>query len=136
MKVLTTSTSPQEIKIIPRSYPSLVTVKVRNESTNGIETLSNVSTTQDKGYLVFSTAYDLEEAFMYELTILDGSNVIYKDKIFCTNQDIASYSVNIDTETWDSITDIWDLTENDWESEGTVNIYETENTYDNDYIII
>jgi hypothetical protein len=73
---------------------------------------------------------------MYELTILDGSNVIYKDKIFCTNQDIASYSVNIDTETWDQIVDIWNLTENDWESEGTVNIYQTENTYDNDYIII
>ena len=136
MKVLTTSTSPQEIKIIPRSYPSLVTVKVRNESTNGIETSLNVPTTQDKGYLVFSTVYDLEEAFTYELTILDGSTVIYKDKIFCTNQDIETYSVNIDTETWDQITEIWNTTDNDWESEGVVDIYETENTYDNDYIII
>jgi hypothetical protein len=136
MKVLTTSTSPQEIKIIPRSYPSLVTVKVRNESTNGIDTSLNVPTTQDKGYLVFSTIYDLEEAFTYELTILDGSTVIYKDKIFCTNQDIATYSVNIDTETWDTTSAIWNTTENDWESEGVVDIYETENTYDNDYIII
>ena len=136
MKVLTTSTSPQEIKIIPRSYPSLVTVKVRNESTNGIDTSLNVPTTQDKGYLVFSNVYDLEEAFTYELTILDGSTVIYKDKIFCTNQDIATYSVNIDTETWDTTSAIWNTTENDWESEGTVDIYETENTYDNDYIII
>jgi len=136
MKVLTTSTSPQEIKIIPRSYPSLVTVKVRNESTNGIDTSLNVPTTQDKGYLVFSTIYDLEEAFTYELTILDGSTVIYKDKIFCTNQDIATYSVNIDTETWETTSAIWNLTENDWESEGMVDVYETENTYDNDYIII
>ena len=136
MKVLTTSTSPQEIKIIPRSYPSLVTVKVRNESTNGIDTSLNVPTTQDKGYLVFSTIYDLEEAFTYELTILDGSTVIYKDKIFCTNQDIETYSVNIDTETWDTTSAIWNTTENDWESEGVVDIYETENTYDNDYIII
>jgi len=136
MKVLTTSTSPQEIKIIPRSYPSLVTVKVRNESTNGIDTSLNVPTTQDKGYLVFSTIYDLEEAFTYELTILDGSTVIYKDKIFCTNQDIETYSVNIDTETWETTSAIWNLTENDWESEGMVDVYETENTYDNDYIII
>ena len=136
MKVLTTSTTPQEIKIIPRSYPSLITVKVRNESTNGIDTLLNVPTTQDKGYLVFSAIYDLEEAFTYELTILDGSNVIYKDKIFCTNQDIATYSVNVDTRAWDTTLDIWNTTENDWEAEGTVDIYETENTYDNDYIII
>lgn len=136
MKVLTTSSNPQELKVIPRSYPSLITVKVRNESTNGVDTYTDVSTTQDKGYLVFSESYTLEEAFSYELTILDGSAVIYKDKIFCTNQDIADYSVNVDTETWDTTIDIWNLTENGWDTEGIVDIYETEDTYDNDYIII
>ena len=136
MKVLTTSSNPQELRVIPRSYPALITVQVRNESTNGITTYTDVSTTQDKGYLVFSEVYDLEEAFTYELTILSGSNVIYKDKIFCTNQDIADYSVNIDTETWDTIAEIWNVTTNGWETEGIVDIYETEDTYDNDYIII
>jgi hypothetical protein len=136
MKVLTTSSNPQELKVIPRSYPSLITVKVRNESTNGVDTYTDVSTTQDKGYLVFSEAYSLEEAFSYELTILDGSTVIYKDKIFCTNQDIADYSVNVDTETWDTTLAIWNTTENGWDTEGIVDIYETEDTYDNDYIII
>jgi hypothetical protein len=136
MKVLTTSTDPQELQIIPRSYPSFVTVKLRNESTNGIDTISNVAASTSNGYLSFSTSYDLEEAFTYELTILDGSSVIYKDKIFCTDQTISEYSVNIDTLTWDQATNIWNLFDQNWEDGGIVNVYETENTYDNDYIII
>jgi len=136
MKVLTTSSNPQELQIIPRSYPSSITIKVRNESTNEVSTFFTVPTTTLKGYLRFSNTYALEEGFFYELTILDGSIVIYKDKIFCTNQDIADYSVNVDTLTWDSTTDIWNLTDATWESEGVVDIYETEDTYDNDYIII
>jgi len=136
MKVLTTSTNAQELEIIPRSYPSTITVQLRNEITNEVTTISDVSTTTVKGYLRFSTAYTLEESYFYELTILDGSTVIYKDKIFCTNQEIADYSVNVDTLTWEAITDLWNEIETDWESEGIVEIYDTEDTYDNDYIII
>lgn len=136
MKVLTTSTSAQELEIIPRSYPSVITVKLRNEITNEVTTIPSVSTTTVKGYLRFSTAYTLEESYFYELTILDGTTVIYKDKIFCTNQDIADYSVNVDTLTWNQDTRIWNLIDTDWEAEGIVDIYETEDTYDNDYIII
>lgn len=136
MKVLTTSTSAQQLEVIPRSYPSTITVKLRNEITNEVTTIPSISTTIVKGYLRFSTIYDLEESYFYELTILDGSSVIYKDKIFCTNQEIDQYSVNIDTLTWDQDTSIWNLIETDWEAEGVVDIYETEDTYDNDYIII
>ena len=136
MKVLTTSTSAQQLEVIPRSYPSTITVKLRNEITNEVTTIPSISTATVKGYLRFSTIYDLEESYFYELTILDGSTVIYKDKIFCTNQEIDQYSVNIDTLTWDQDTSIWNLIETDWEAEGVVDIYETEDTYDNDYIII
>ena len=136
MKVLTTSSNPQQLEIIPRSYPSVITVKLRNEITNEVTTIPSVSTTTLKGYLRFSTSYSLEESYFYELTILDGTTVIYKDKIFCTNQDIADYSVNVDTLTWNQDTRIWNLIDTDWEAEGIVDIYETEDTYDNDYIII
>ena len=30
----------------------------------------------------------------YDLTLKEGGNVIYKDKIFCTDQTISNYSVN------------------------------------------
>jgi hypothetical protein len=111
MKVLTTSESAQEMYIVPRSYASTINIKLRNESTNEVTTINSVSTTTDKGYLRFSTIYDLLEGYFYELTILEGSSVIYKDKVFCTDQTISDYSVN------------------DGE-------YITEDSYDNDYIIL
>jgi hypothetical protein len=111
MKVLTTSTDAQSMSIIPREYPASITIRLRNESTNEVTNYTSVNATTTKGYLVFSNAYSLTENVFYELTILDGSDVIYKDKIFCTDQNIASYSVN----------------------DGQ---YVTEDSYDNDYIIL
>ena len=111
MKILTTSTDAQEMTIIPRSYPALIDIRLRDESTNTVTLIEDVSTTTDKGYLIFSTAYSLSENVFYELTILSGSDVIYKDKVFCTDQVIANYTLN-------------------------ENEYITENTYDNDYILL
>lgn len=111
MKILTTSTDAQQMTIIPRSYPALIDIRLRDESRNIVTLIEDVATTTNKGYLIFSTAYALTENVFYELTILDGSNVIYKDKVFCTDQVIADYTVN-------------------------ENEYITENTYDNDYILL
>ena len=111
MKVLTTSEEVQTLTIIPRSYASTVSVVLRDETTNEVTTYTNISTTQNKGYLSLSNAFSLVENTFYELTVKEGSNVIYKDKIFCTDQTVASYSVN----------------------DG---VYTTENTYDNEYIIL
>ena len=111
MKVLTTSTDAQSMSIIPRIYASTISIKLRDESTNEVTTYSDVATTTDKGYLTFSNAYALTENVFYELTILEGSSVIYKDKVFCTDQTISEYSVNNGQ-------------------------YTTEDSYDNDYIII
>ena len=111
MKVLTTSEEAQTLTIIPRSYASTVSVVLRDETTNEVTTYTNISTTQNKGYLSLSNAFSLVENTFYELTVKEGSNVIYKDKIFCTDQAVASYSVN----------------------DG---VYTTENTYDNEYIIL
>lgn len=134
MKVLSTSQSDQELYIIPRSYPSSVTVRLRNESTNKA-IIFDVPTTVVKGYLVFSNAYNLEENYFYELAVYEGQNVIYRDQVFCTNQGI-NYSVNEDAITWDNDDEIWDLTENTWDDAGVKSIYNSETSYDNDYIII
>jgi hypothetical protein len=53
---------------------------------------------------------------MYDMQVLDGTDVIYKDKIFCTDQSInqstnAYYKPNKD-------------------------VYTTNDTYDNDYIYV
>ena len=115
---LTTSASSQTLKIIPRSYASTVSMILRDDSTNNETTYSSISTTTDKNYLVISKALSpvLVEGRFYDLTVKEGTSIIYKDKIFCTDQTI-------------------DQSNNDYYSvnEGE---YTTENSYDNDYIII
>lgn len=133
MIILTTSTAEQTIRIIPREYPDDVTLILRDDSTNTettytLESMEWENTDEewqtvdmnwnsaggyyeDKGYLVIQNEYALTENRFYDLTIKEGSSVIYKDKIFCIDQTIADYSVNNGE-------------------------YVTEDSYDNDYIII
>jgi len=116
MKHLTTSTSAQTLKIIPRSYASTVSMILRDDSTNTSTTYGSISTSTDKNYLVITKALSpvLVEGRFYDMTVKEGSNVIYKDKIFCTNQTISSYSVN----------------------SGEYTVPTGNDQYDNDYIII
>lgn len=45
-------------------------------------------------YLSVTDTVSLKEGNFYSLEVKNGSDVIYKDKIFCTNQTVSSYSVN------------------------------------------
>ena len=100
MKVLSTSTEEQTLKVIPREYVASVTLKLRDDSTNEVTT-ANVNTVTDKDYLSLSYSFNLKEGRYYNLTLLNGTEVIYLDKIFCTDQTIdqdtnSYYSVNKD----------------------------------------
>jgi hypothetical protein len=140
---LTTSANAQTVKVIPRSYASNVSMILRDDSTN-VEVAYNLSATTDKNYLVLSQAFSLTEGRFYDLTIKEGADIIYKDKVFCTDQMVDQdtnnyYSVN-DKNTYkervvadggnledsDCLTDF-----NDYFSE-----YVNDVSYDNDYIII
>jgi len=112
---LTTSTDAQTIKVIPRNYATNVSMILRDDSTNAEVTYS-VSTTTDKNYLVLSQALSLTEGRFYDLTIKEGSSVIFKDKVFCTDQ-----TIDQDTNNYYSV--------NDGE-------YTSDTTHDNDYIIL
>ena len=107
---LTTSASAQTLKIIPRSYASSVSMILRDDSTNTSTTYSSISTSTDKNYLVVSQALSpvLVEGRYYDLTIKEGSNVIYKDKVFCTDQTISSYTVNSSEYTVPTGNDVFD----------------------------
>ena len=107
---LTTSASAQTLKIIPRSYASSVSMILRDDSTNTSTTYSSISTSTDKNYLVVSQALSpvLVEGRFYDLTIKEGSNVIYKDKVFCTDQSVASYTVNSGEYTVPTGNDVFD----------------------------
>ena len=116
MILLTTSEDAQQIKVIPRNYATSVTLKLRDESKNTIDTYSSVAATNVKGYLTLSNAFSLVEGRFYELTILDGTDVIYRDRIFCTDQDV-------------------DQATNDYYSVNK-NVYTAEDSYDNEFIVI
>ena len=117
---LTTSASAQTLKVIPRRYASSVSMILRDDSTN-TSTTYTVSTTTDKNYLVVSKALSpvLVEGRFYDLTLKEGANVIYKDKIFCTNQTVNQ--ANNDYYTVNS---------------GEYTTPTGDDKYDNDYIII
>ena len=137
MKVLTTSTNLQTIKVIPRVFTNSIVLKLRDDSTNDKVSFILPETIINKDYLEISNIFILKEGRFYDLTVykvngsygefkerviadsgtfvnntclynfLDAQNlintssldIIYLDKIFCTDQTINQdannyYSVN------------------------------------------
>jgi hypothetical protein len=142
MIVLKTTTSSQAFEIIPREYGSQFTMSIRDDSTNVTQIYEVSNAITSGNYLTFSQAfspvlveghfYDLElytdpnfwntNYFLWELYNefwnVDTTNIvdIFKDKIFCTDQEIDQmdnlyYNIN----------------------QGQ---YITDNSYNNDYIVI
>ncbi len=115
MIILSTSANAQTLKVIPREYVSYFIVYVRDDSTNITKSYSIENASQVGNYLQFTNKFNLIENHFYDLTIefvysrvietggiiespqclipigADyglSSEIIYKDKIFCTDQDI------------------------------------------------
>ena len=106
MKHLRPTSDVQTINIIPRVYSRDVTVKLRDDSTNNTVTFSLVGI-RFKNYIQITTVFDLKEGHFYDLKVYDAqgeivdSNIIYRDKIFCTAQSTNQsnnehYTVNKD----------------------------------------
>jgi len=100
MITLTTTTEAQTLKIIPRNYATNVSMILRDDTTNTDVTYS-ITTTTERNYLVITQELNLKEGRYYDLTIKEGTDIIYKDKIFCTDQTIDQetnnyYSINKD----------------------------------------
>ncbi len=41
-----------------------------------------------------TATFDLKQGRFYDLILKDGTEIVYKDKVFCTNQPVVTYSVN------------------------------------------
>lgn len=92
MIILQESIEPQTINFIPRSYGA-DTIILRNEITNEVQTIS-AEFYLNNYYLTTTTVFDIKEKNTYNITITNGNEVVYKDKIFCTNQVISDYTIN------------------------------------------
>jgi len=142
MIVLTTTASAQNIKVIPRTYADQFTLSVRDDSTNVTQTYEITNAVTSGNYLSFDQTFSpvLVEGHFYDIKLysdpnfwntnyflwelynefwnIDTTNIvdIYKDRIFCTDQEIDQmdnlyYNLN----------------------QGQ---YITDNSYNNDYIVI
>jgi hypothetical protein len=93
MIVLTPSTSAQTFSFIPR-FENYTTMAITDEETNVTTTIAITSSTQG-GYVNTITAtFALRDNHTYTLLLKFGSLICHKDKLFCTNQSISTFSVN------------------------------------------
>ena len=111
MHLLTTSTDAQQLKIVPRQDASSVTLELTDKTQFTTSTVS-VSKTSSDPFMILSGSFSLVENRAYSFEVKDGSEIIYRGLIFCTDQ--TDY-------------DKYDPNKND---------YIMESTYNNEYVIL
>jgi len=94
MIILQSTASAQDLFFIPREYVA-DTMIIKNETTN-TEVSFAITPTISTYYMVVNEVLDLVQDTYYTLTIKNGTDIVYKDMIFCTNQAVTSYTVNND----------------------------------------
>ena len=97
MTIIEESALAQTIKFIPRKFTlgNSYNISIVNESTN--TEVYNQDTTEIAELLYYNTytaVFPVKQDIYYMLTIKDGTEVIFKDKVFSTNQAVANYTVN------------------------------------------
>lgn len=93
MIILQDIATEQTFSFIPRSqtYDSMY---VTDDQTNTEVEITIDSNTSGDYYDTISAVFDLEQNHFYNLVIKNGTDIVHKDRIFCTNQAVATYSVN------------------------------------------
>ena len=86
--------------IIPRKDAGTVTATLTSETTSASYS-DTTSISQNKYYYNMLCDFEttLQESSFYTLEVKEGSNIIFKDKVFCTDQTINDFSVNYNTYT-------------------------------------
>lgn len=92
MIILKEQSTSQTFKVIPRSYTA-TSMTFTHEESGEVFTYS-ITPTIDRYYLSISKIIALKDNHFYTLNIFNGTTVIYTDKVFVTNQSIATYSIN------------------------------------------
>jgi hypothetical protein len=93
MIILNTSTNDQTFVFIPRSH-TFDYVGITDEQTGVTTQITGYTYTQGEYYDTFEAEFNLVENHFYDLVFINGATVVYKDRIFCTDQSVSSFSVN------------------------------------------
>jgi hypothetical protein len=93
MNVLTTTTDPQPLVIVPRSttFDELI---FTDDSTN-VPIEITIDSVEDKSYYqILNVLCELIENRFYNVELFNEGDLIFRGKVFCTDQPIVSFSVN------------------------------------------
>tara|TARA_R110001606_G_scaffold392036_1_gene560623 strand:- start:911 stop:1240 length:330 start_codon:yes stop_codon:yes gene_type:complete len=93
MVILQQIGTEQSIRFIPRTttYDGLF---ITDDQTNTEVQVTIASSVQGDYYDTINATFTILQNHFYNLEIRNGSTVVYKDRIFCTNQAVDSYSIN------------------------------------------
>ena len=96
MIILQQTTDEQTFKCIHRSYETGVLIVLENETTNTKTNIVPEIEIIDDNYFV-TAEFDLKNDNFYNITILYGEEVIFKDRVFCTDQVVYDINKNVYT---------------------------------------
>lgn len=96
MRILLDNSDDQTLTFIPRSYPTTVDYSLVEEGTGRTVDKVAVSTLTALGRLTITDKFLLQEDKFYSIDVYDSAtnDLIFRDKIFVTNQDVQTYSIN------------------------------------------
>lgn len=102
MIILTTSAASQLLSVIPRDYDSIpFKMSIRDDSTNIIVIYTIAAATTVGNYLQFNQAFNpvlvknhFYDIYLYTETGSGYKQDIFKDKVFCTDQDVDQLNEN------------------------------------------
>lgn len=92
MIVLSTSITAQDIKVTPRSN-TFDTLKILDEIEGVETTITILSSVFENYYYKINAEFELKEGRFYVLKIYNGTNLVFYDKIYCTDQPSESYKL-------------------------------------------
>lgn len=95
MKILRATKEAQDILFTPRINASVVSLRIRGDADASDVVLPNVLTSIKNGYHVVCVVVDLQENNYYSLDITFEDELIYRDRIFVTNQDLNKFSQDV-----------------------------------------
>ncbi|QDP51069.1 MAG: hypothetical protein Unbinned3907contig1000_12 [Prokaryotic dsDNA virus sp.] len=90
MVILKEQGTSQNFKIIPRvNQADSIVIKGITGSTT-----YSFTPTYDLYYMVVEGTFALKEGQQYSFEVKNGTEIVYKGRIFCTNQTISDYTIN------------------------------------------
>lgn len=93
MIILRETLESQVFRFIPTRFETANTMLLRNETTNEI-IIESITVNDSCYYSYFDKVFDLKENHFYEVILKYDDILVHRDRIFCTNQTIETYSVN------------------------------------------